>query len=222
MGITVVVLFSVLVFTLTTDKLYKSEAVLLPVENTAGGLASAFSASPLSAFIGGGGLGAEGKKLMAVLKSRSVAEKVIKKINLVATLNPNLWDWEMNRWKDPEHPPEVDMALGPLSLMMSFTENARDGIIYIVAVCKDPKLAADIVNAYVEEVSSFLNSRSLNANFQVLDPAKVPRSHFKPNLKMNLLLSFVIGVFIATFKVLLAAYIKRLRLGNFSLPTSEE
>ena len=89
-----------IVWSLFLPKTYKAEATIATVSSGGGalsGLAGQFGglASLAGVSIGGGG---ESAKLIAILKSRSLAENVIRQENLMPILFASQWDAEGKKW----------------------------------------------------------------------------------------------------------------------------
>lgn len=191
-------------------KQYKAEAVLLPIEESGmGGLASVLSSSPLGSLVGGGALGGGGsQKLRAVLNSRSVKERVIERLDLMKVFYREAWDSQNQRWRDPEDPPLLEDAVQTLSGMTGIEEDTKDGTLAVNVVYEDPVLSKEMVDAYIAELADFLNTHSLNVNFQILDPAKVPERKFKPKRLLIVTLGALCSLF---FGILLAFFLESVR-----------
>src|SRR6266446_8409056 len=72
-----------LILSLLMPKLYQARTTILPMGQEQSGLSAALSASPLAALGGLPGIQNPTDKLMIVLQSRTVAEEVIKKLDLL-------------------------------------------------------------------------------------------------------------------------------------------
>ena len=73
-----------LVVSLRLPKFYKSETVIMSTGSEAGGLGAALSVLPLAGALGvGAGTQTPADKLMVILKSRTTAEEVIRKFELM-------------------------------------------------------------------------------------------------------------------------------------------
>lgn len=158
-GVFVVVVTGLaIVWSFTLPKLYTATATIMPIGTSSGGFASAIGQSGLGALLGvvGGGEVAPGQQLMVLLRSRSLAEQIIKKNNLLPVLFP----------KAPEQTLSVDeKTAGFLQGHMKFIEDKKNGnLITVSAQFEDPKLAADVVNLYVDGLQEFINENSLTAS----------------------------------------------------------
>jgi len=128
-------------YSLTLPPIYTANTRILPPQQ------SQSAASSLLAQLGGGGLlgGVAGLKspndlYIAMLKSRSVAGNLIGRFGLMKL-------WEI----DVKHPSDAYRVLAGMSNITS----SKDGLISIEVDSKDPKFAADLANAYVDELFKF-------------------------------------------------------------------
>ena len=137
-----------IIFSLLLTNIYTATAKILPpLKEGAGGL-SALSAMLGSAgglgSLAGGALGGGSAELyLGILKSRSVEDAVIKKLDLAKVY-------------ETRTPEETRKELEGMVKMQA----GKDGIITIAADDEDPKLAAAVANAFVEE----LDSKSVQMN----------------------------------------------------------
>lgn len=133
-------------YSLTLPNIYTASAKVLPPQKESGGGLSALlsQAGGLAGLAGGmGGLGGSSDLYIGILKSRSVADAVIKKLDLAAEFKA----------KTP------DAARAALAGVVK-VQAGKDGIISVSADSKDPKKAAQLANAMVEE----LGRRSVQLN----------------------------------------------------------
>jgi uncharacterized protein involved in exopolysaccharide biosynthesis len=135
-----------LCYVLVLNNIYTASAKILPPQKDSGsGLSALLSqAGGLASLAAGGmGLGGTSDLFMGILKSRSVADAVIKKLDLQKEFKAKT----------------IDDARKKLLKVVVF-KSGKDGIISIDADNKDPKKAALIANAFVEE----LGRRSVQLN----------------------------------------------------------
>jgi tyrosine-protein kinase Etk/Wzc len=102
--------------------------------------------------------------LLAVLKSRTLTEEVIRSLNLLPVLFEKKWDRARHTWKnsDPSKQPTVEDGVKKMKAdCMSFLEERRNPTIQIEGIFKDPVVAADVVNGYVKELQLFINKNTL-------------------------------------------------------------
>lgn len=139
--VTVCVIASIV--SLVLPKWYKATATLLPPSDQASspfGLASMLSELPISN-LGVPGLRSPFDVFKAILESRTVAEVIVNKLNLVEIYHKkNVEDAVTTLWN------------------RSRVEIAVEGTISITVEERDPELAAEIANCYVQELDK-LNQR---------------------------------------------------------------
>jgi tyrosine-protein kinase Etk/Wzc len=123
------------VYSLLLPNIYSATAKVLPPPKEGGGglaalLGQAGGLAGLAAGVGGGA-----DLYLGILKSRSVADGVIKRLDLATVFKT-------------QTPDETRKTLEGAVKMQA----GKDGIIAITADSKDPKLAAALANAFVEEL----------------------------------------------------------------------
>jgi uncharacterized protein involved in exopolysaccharide biosynthesis len=133
-----------LLYSLLSPKIYESKAViLLPSQNTSSSSLAALAQSlPIS--LGISLPTTPSANMVAILKSRTAAEYVFDKLNLE--------NYFREKTKDD--------ALEKLMKSIRITTNDKENTITISAEAKDPKLAADIANTYIEALEKI--NASLN------------------------------------------------------------
>ncbi len=117
--------------------IYSAKATVLPPQKDTGGGLSALlgQAGGLAGLAAGMGLGGSADLYLGILKSRSVADAVIKRLDLAKVF----------KTKTPD---ETRKALEGVVKMQA----GKDGIITITAEDKDPQRTAAMANAFVEEL----------------------------------------------------------------------
>ncbi len=157
------VIFTTIISFIMTP-IYRSTASVIPVSS---------SQSPLGSLAGlaamaGISLGEsdESQKVMAVLNSRTIKENVIKRLNLIDVLLDEI----------PEDRNPLNVALEEFEDMISISQDKKTGVISISVDYKDPKLAAEIANTYVDELQKILNEKALTV-------AKINRIFLEKQLK---------------------------------------
>jgi len=185
----------------TQPKLYKAAATLMLTDSGGGGLGAALSAF---SFLGGGGTtGGEGK-LTPILKSRALAKEVAKNLDM-GSIFPKLVS-------SPEFSDEeklLSMA-GALNGAVD-AKIGTSGLFEISIIWKDPKIAAELANKYVESLGKFLNTRALNINFQLIDPAVPPKGAFNRNTKQKALIGLAVGLFAGAFAAFFLEYCQKIK-----------
>ena len=122
---------------------YSATAEILPVGGSeAGGLAALAAQVPGFAGIGGamGGGDTSAKTLLAILKSRTLAEQIIRRSHLFQYYFGN----------DAQESPDLMEAAVSMLLRRNteFSNSLKTGTIIIRAEFKDPALSADVANGY--------------------------------------------------------------------------
>ena len=178
-------------------KYYKSDAVILPIAPEAGGLNAALSANPLAgALVGSIGLSSPADKILVLLKSRTIAERVVKRFDLIRVFNERKWDAAKGAWKDPEDPPLLEDAVKDLEKKVTSFKKSKEGAITISVEWKDPKLAAEMANYYVAALAEFMKNKSINTTIQIIDPAVPAERKSWPKIGINTALAGVLSLFV--------------------------
>jgi uncharacterized protein involved in exopolysaccharide biosynthesis len=133
-------------YSLTLKNIYTASAKILPPQKESGGGLSGLlsQAGGLAALAGGmGGMGGSADLYIGILKSRSVADAVIKRLNLQKEFKAKT----------------IDDTRKILEAAVKF-KAGKDGIISIDADSNDPQKAAQLANTFVDE----LGRRSVELN----------------------------------------------------------
>ena len=157
---TAAVVLSVL-YSLTLKNVYTAKATLLPPQKDSGGGGAAALLASMGGGLAGlaGGLGGGSTDLyLGLLKSRTVTDSVIKRLDLQAEFKSK----------------DVDSARADLQGLVKF-QAGKDGIITITADYKDPAKAALLANTYIDELQK--KSQQLN-----LTKASTERSFLEKRL----------------------------------------
>ena len=189
-----------LIFSLSQNKMYRATATIMSTESGGGGLSAALSAMP---FLGGGGGSGAENKLIPILKSKTLAKNVVADFNLMEVA----YKGKVPRVSSEQ---KLEGAGGILQGAID-AKTSSSGLLEISIIWTDPKIAAEIANNYISELGKFLNSRSLNVNFQVIDPAVPPLQKFKPKTVQNVLISAVLGIFIGIFIAFFMEYLDNIK-----------
>lgn len=151
-----------IVYSLLQPKIYKAEATLIPVGGGgSGGISMVAAQLGLGAFLGGagGGTGASGQ-LLAIMKSRTLAERMIEKYDLQKVLYPAMWDNEKQSWRGDKAPP-MEETVEAFQSIVTFTDDRRAGLMRIKAEWTEPVMTAEIVNEFILVLSDYLNENAL-------------------------------------------------------------
>lgn len=147
------------VYSLTLTNVYTAKATLLPPQKDSGGGAAALLASMGGGLAGlAGGLGGSADLYLGILKSRTVTDSVIKRLDLDKELKSK----------------NADDTRRKLQGLVKF-QAGKDGIITITADYKDPAKAALFANTFIDE----LQKKSLQLN---LTKASTERSFLEKRL----------------------------------------
>jgi uncharacterized protein involved in exopolysaccharide biosynthesis len=131
-------------YSLNLKNIYTAKATLLPPQKESGGGAAALLASMGGGLAGlAGGLGGSADLYLEILKSRSVADAVIKRLDLHAEFKSK----------------NADATRSRLQGLVKF-QTAKNGIITITADHKDPAKAALLANTFIDELQK--KSQQLN------------------------------------------------------------
>jgi len=204
--VSLIVIFAViaLVYSLNLPKLYRASVSIMPVDASMGSLASVVASLP---FVGGASGGGGESRLTAILGSYALAKQVAASLDRNDYFPRLMNDRSM---KDPDR--EKAIAGGLQGSIMSRSE---DGLMIISATWTDADRAAGLANLYVKELGKFLNQRSMNVNFQVIDPATPPEARFSPKIRPMVFLAGVVGclagIFLAFFLEYLPIMIKEIK-----------
>ena len=202
---------TVMVISLLQPKYYRSEAVILAIAPEPGGLVSALSASPLAGAFGAsiGGLSSPADRILVFLKSRTVAEMVIRRFGLLRVFNEHKWDAEKGGWKDPAKPPLMEEAVTKLGKKITSFKKSKEGTITIAVEWKDPKLAAEMANYYVAALTELMKNKSVNTTIQVVDPAVPAEKKSSPRTSLHTVLATVASLLIGLLAAVVLEYRSR-------------
>ena len=143
------------VISLLMTQIYRAKATIMPIESSGGQVSAALRSLESLPFVGGmvpSVGGASVNKLMAVLQSRTVAEDVIKGLNLIKVF-----------FEEPQdEPPTLQDAVRVLTEDMTEITDDKKGLISIAVEYKDPMVAADIANQYTAALQIFLSENALS------------------------------------------------------------
>jgi uncharacterized protein involved in exopolysaccharide biosynthesis len=158
---TAAVLLSV-IYSLTLKNIYTAKATLLPPQKDSGGGGAAALLASMGGGLAGlaGGLGGSADLYLGILKSRSVTDAVIKRLDLHTELKSK----------------NADATRAALQGLVKF-QAGKDGIITITADYKDPVKAALLANTFIDELQK--KSQQLN-----LTKASTERSFLEKRLVM--------------------------------------
>ncbi|AAC06758.1 putative protein [Aquifex aeolicus VF5] len=138
---------------------YKTEAVIFPIGGEKTNLPSILEGLPVP-------LPSVADKVTveSVLKSRTLRERVIEKLNLMPVLFKDLWDESRNTWRQDLEPEDIPTILDGAELLedlISVSSNKKTGTItFSVEFPEDPHMAYKIAQVSLEEAYKILNEKS--------------------------------------------------------------
>jgi capsular polysaccharide biosynthesis protein len=87
----------------------------------------------------------------------------------------------------------------------------KDGLLEVAYTGGDPEMPVKIVNSYISKLGDFINSRSLNATFQTIDPAVAPADLISKGRTMQkLLISALASAFVGIVLAFVIDYFKKM------------
>lgn len=151
-----------ILYALLSPKIYEGRTSIVPVGNSKGGLSSL--ASQLSGLTGISGLGSmannsSSQGIFAILGSRSVAELIIKKLNLCEAFYKTTLPDEAGYRR--EH--LLEKAVEQLRGRVKIFEDIKDGTVNIVFQDHDPQLAAAVVNEYLIALQKIIDEEAFTS-----------------------------------------------------------
>jgi tyrosine-protein kinase Etk/Wzc len=149
LGITVASAVVAVVVSLLLPAYYKAEARILPPQEKPGNLAAQMmgQAGGLLALAGGATpLKSQGELFLAMMKSRTVLDRIVDRFDLLNRYRFGLLNLGGKRYRED--------ARKRLLELLSAREDRKSGIVILTVEDKDSKRAADMANAFVEELKS--------------------------------------------------------------------
>lgn len=148
--------------------IYRSTAVIMPIV-PGGGPSASFSqlGSVMgNQFVPGGFSSKENNQLIAILSSRTLTERVLKRLGdpmVMPVLYPELWDKKSNTWKseNPEDIPSLDAKIDDLRTTVLSAPNLQKSTVEISVESVNPNFARDVTNAYVAGLEEYVSETSL-------------------------------------------------------------
>ena len=119
-----------------------------------------------------------------ITKSRTVAENVIEELGL-------------------------DLTPGELQDMISSSPKGNTQFLNISITSKDREQAYQIANQLALSLKTVSKDLRGNDIVQILDSANVPTSPSSPNLKMNLVIGFMLGLMLSVFSIFIMEFMDK-------------
>lgn len=146
---------------------------------------------PLSGLIFGGGLAASNSavQLIVLLKSRTLAEAIIEKLDLKPKLFKAAWDNAQQTWKNGALPPTLEDSVRALQGLVHIEDSKTKQTIQIAVTATDPALAALIANTYLDALKNLVNQNALtvskrNRQFIEEEISKNKKEYFENGMKI--------------------------------------
>lgn len=158
-AITVVGLAASIAIAMVQPNVYAAKATIMPIDVSYDRLGPDLSAGGMGALLSRAGVGRDGTvsdKLVALLKSRTVTDGVLKKHHLLGAV----------LGKEPKAGEErvaLNKAYEKLGKAVNAKPDVLSGLIMVSAAHRNPEVAATLTNAYIAELAVFLNDNSLTS-----------------------------------------------------------
>ena len=203
-------------YSFNLPKIYQAKTTIIPTDSGGGGLAAAM---PFAGVLGGVLPVTTSDKIIAILESQTITEKVIRRLDLIPVIFEEEWDPVNKAWKGNSGPPTIHQGIKTMQSGIVQVSTDKRGTVAVAVEFRDPKWAASIANTYVAVLVEYLNDHAINANFQVLDSAVTPEDKFKPNIRRNVMLGGVVALLVSIFLVFFMDYVRKVRENKKGVPT---
>lgn len=113
----------------------------------------------------------------------------------------------INEKKLKNSPPYIEsFIIGTLKLNKKFTFSVdKNNLFKLTYSSTDKTLSRDILNTYLDLIVEYNKNLELSAEkniITIIDAPRIPLAPFKPNLKLNVILGFILGLFSSCIYVL--------------------
>ena len=153
---------------LIVPKRYTASMLLMPVERSSGQFGGAGAVlsrfSGIASLMGVSATGAnKSQEYIALLKSTLIAEKFIRKYNLLPIFYGSRWNAAMNRWKSRAQVPTLWEASRYFERkILSVARNSETGLVTLSISWKQPDLAANWANSLVELTNEYARKKAVD------------------------------------------------------------
>jgi uncharacterized protein involved in exopolysaccharide biosynthesis len=151
-----------------STSIYRGKAVLAPadLEKKSGGSGLSSALGSVSGFAALAGLGLGGsddatEEALAVMKSESLTEALIRDENLLPELFPKAWDPVAKRWKPGKKPPTLGAGFRVFDKIRKVQKDSKTDLITVQIDWMDPVKAANLTNELVERLNDEMRRRAL-------------------------------------------------------------
>jgi uncharacterized protein involved in exopolysaccharide biosynthesis len=149
-GITAASAVVAVVVSLLLPNYYKAETRILPPTEKGGNLAAQLlgqgGAGLIGLASGVAGVKSQGELFVEIMKSRTVLDRIVDRFDLLNLYRSDLFNLGKKRYRQD--------ARKRLLELLTVREDRKSGIIILTVEDKDPKRAAEMANAFVEELKS--------------------------------------------------------------------
>jgi len=135
--------------------------------------------------------------IVALLRSETMRADIIKKFGLKEFYRAEYYETAL---KQLERATEIKVS--------------RENVISVSVISTQPQLAADIANFYVSNLDNLNERLKITAAKPMvtqLDMARVPEKKYKPNVKLNIVLSGMFSFFLAVFLAFFLEYCQKVK-----------
>ncbi len=153
-------------------KFYRSEAVIMhrESESSASGVIGGMSGAGLLGGVLSRQLGfSEGgdrDRLLVVLRSRGLTERVVSRHDLLGAVFPEDWDSKKKKWKTDEAPTLQDAYEAITEDLLHVSDDVDSGAVRVAFDHPDPREALKITQLYLTELSEFMREEVLSDALQ--------------------------------------------------------
>jgi capsule polysaccharide export protein KpsE/RkpR len=130
-------------------KIYQARTTIIPLESSQTGISTTLAGMAGMAGINVGKT-TPAEKFVAVLDSRTLAENVIRKLSLLSEL-----------FAGSSRTLAIQDGVRILKGITQISTDRKSGLVSVTVEYKDPERAAQIANAFVEELDHFMNTNAL-------------------------------------------------------------
>jgi uncharacterized protein involved in exopolysaccharide biosynthesis len=138
-----------LIVNLRMPKIYQARTTIIPLESSQTGISTTLAGMAGMAGINVGKT-TPAEKFVAVLDSRTLAENVIRKLSLLSEL-----------FAGSSRTLAIQDGVRILKGITQISTDRKSGLVSVTVEYKDPERAAQIANAFVEELDHFMNTNAL-------------------------------------------------------------
>ncbi|MBW2642980.1 MAG: hypothetical protein JRC89_06335 [Deltaproteobacteria bacterium] len=156
------------IYALSLENIYRSEATIIPRAEEKSAMPSALSALGGLGGIAGEMLGLGGggslERFETLLNSRIISKKIYEKHknDILPAIYEEDWDATNNKWAaDVEEPPTIQDTTKILTGLLSVNTDIKKGNLSIKFDLKDPTMAKKMVEYYLVELSDTLREETL-------------------------------------------------------------